>query len=106
MKRHLLVFAFASLAIGAAPPKAVKPVPEPEQIIGFKPGTDRKLADFGQVSAYFKALAAASPRVRLFTIGGGGRGREAHALTESYDTTDSWMGTQYALLLTVTLAQR
>jgi acetylornithine deacetylase/succinyl-diaminopimelate desuccinylase-like protein len=40
------------------------------------------------------------------TIGGGGRGRDSHALTESFDTTDAWMGTQHALLLTVALAQR
>src|SRR5262245_49027047 len=46
-----------------------------------------------------------SLKVPAITIGGGGRGHEAHALSESYDTTDSWMGTQYALLLTVTLAQ-
>jgi acetylornithine deacetylase/succinyl-diaminopimelate desuccinylase-like protein len=44
--------------------------------------------------------------VPAITIGGGGRGREAHALTESYDTTDSWHGTQHALLLTIALAQR
>jgi tripeptide aminopeptidase len=40
------------------------------------------------------------------TIGGGGRGRDAHALTESFDTTDAWQGTQHALLLTVALAQK
>ena len=40
------------------------------------------------------------------TIGGGGRGRDAHALTESFDTTDAWMGTQHALLLTVAFAQK
>jgi tripeptide aminopeptidase len=39
-------------------------------------------------------------------IGGGGRGTEAHALGEAFDTTDSWMGTQRALLLTIALAQR
>jgi acetylornithine deacetylase/succinyl-diaminopimelate desuccinylase-like protein len=44
--------------------------------------------------------------VPAITIGGGGRGREAHALTESFDTTDSWMGTQHALLLTIALAQK
>ena len=32
-------------------------------------------------------------------------GRGAHALDESADTTDSWMGTQPALLLTIALAQ-
>jgi acetylornithine deacetylase/succinyl-diaminopimelate desuccinylase-like protein len=47
-----------------------------------------------------------SLRIPSITIGGGGRGRDAHALTESFDTTDSWMGTQHALLLTVALAQK
>ena len=47
-----------------------------------------------------------SLKIPAITVGGGGRGRDGHALTESYDTTDSWMGTQYALLLTVSLAQR
>jgi acetylornithine deacetylase/succinyl-diaminopimelate desuccinylase-like protein len=39
------------------------------------------------------------------TIGGGGRGAGAHALTETFDTTDAWQGTAHALLLTVALAQ-
>jgi tripeptide aminopeptidase len=47
-----------------------------------------------------------SLKVPAITIGGGGRGREAHALSESFDTTDAWMGTQYGLLLVVALAQR
>jgi tripeptide aminopeptidase len=47
-----------------------------------------------------------SLKVPSITIGGGGRGSDAHALTESFDTTDAWMGTQHAMLLTITLAQR
>jgi tripeptide aminopeptidase len=43
--------------------------------------------------------------IAAITIDGGGRGRGAHALDESFDTTDSWMGTQRALLLTIALAQ-
>jgi acetylornithine deacetylase/succinyl-diaminopimelate desuccinylase-like protein len=39
-------------------------------------------------------------------IGGGGKGTDAHALGEAFDTTDSWMGTQRALLLTIALAGR
>lgn len=39
-------------------------------------------------------------------IGGGGRGTEAHALGESFDTTDAWKGTQRALLLVIALAQK
>jgi len=44
--------------------------------------------------------------IPAITIDGGGRGRGAHALDESFDTTDSWMGTQRALLLTIALAQQ
>jgi acetylornithine deacetylase/succinyl-diaminopimelate desuccinylase-like protein len=47
-----------------------------------------------------------SLKIPAITIGGGGRGREAHALSESFDTTDGWMGTQHALLLTIALAQK
>jgi len=46
-----------------------------------------------------------SLKIPAITIGGGGRGRDAHALSESFDTTDSWMGTQHALLLTIALAR-
>lgn len=44
--------------------------------------------------------------IPAITIDGGGRGRGAHALDESFDTTDSWMGTQRALLLAIALAQQ
>ena len=44
--------------------------------------------------------------VPSITIGGGGRGTDAHALTESFDVTNAWTGTQHALLLTVALAQK
>jgi acetylornithine deacetylase/succinyl-diaminopimelate desuccinylase-like protein len=47
-----------------------------------------------------------SLRIPAITIGGGGRGTDAHAVTESFDTTDSWVGTQRVLLLTIALAQR
>ena len=39
-------------------------------------------------------------------IGGGGSGAETHSPGESYDTTDSWKGTEHALLLTIALTQR
>jgi tripeptide aminopeptidase len=44
--------------------------------------------------------------IPAITIDGGGRGTDAHALSESFDVTDSWKGTQRALLLTIALAQR
>lgn len=39
------------------------------------------------------------------TIGGGGQGEDVHAASEWWDPTDSWKGTQHALLVTVALAQ-
>jgi hypothetical protein len=47
-----------------------------------------------------------SLRIPAITIGGGGRGADAHALTESFDTTGSWIGTERALLLTIALSQK
>ncbi|MGA3186899.1 MAG: M20/M25/M40 family metallo-hydrolase [Bryobacteraceae bacterium] len=43
--------------------------------------------------------------IPAITIGGGGIGKDAHALTESFDTKDSYLGTQRALLLAVALAR-
>jgi Zinc carboxypeptidase len=41
----------------------------PEQFLGHKVGADRKLADYGQIKAYFEKLDQESPRLQLFTIG-------------------------------------
>lgn len=43
--------------------------------------------------------------IPAITIDGGGRGRGAHALDESFDSTDSWKGTQRAVLLAIALTQ-
>ena len=71
-----VILAAVLTAVAAAPKPAARPVPTPEQVIGFAPGTARKLADFDQITSYFKALAAASPRVQLKTIGKSTEGRE------------------------------
>jgi tripeptide aminopeptidase len=47
-----------------------------------------------------------SLKIPAITIGAGGMGVDVHAVTESFDTTDAWKGTQNALLLTIALAQR
>jgi acetylornithine deacetylase/succinyl-diaminopimelate desuccinylase-like protein len=43
--------------------------------------------------------------IQAITIGGGGRASAAHSPAESFDSTDSWKGTQFAFLLTLTLAR-
>src|SRR6266480_3246269 len=44
-------------------------IPAPEDVLGFVPGDDRKLASWNQVLAYFAALAKASDRVDFETLG-------------------------------------
>jgi acetylornithine deacetylase/succinyl-diaminopimelate desuccinylase-like protein len=46
-----------------------------------------------------------SLKIPAVTIDGGGRGTGSHSLEETFDTTNSWQGTQRALLLAVALAQ-
>jgi acetylornithine deacetylase/succinyl-diaminopimelate desuccinylase-like protein len=43
--------------------------------------------------------------IPAITISGGGAGSGAHSLNETFDTRDSWRGTQRALLLAVALAR-
>jgi hypothetical protein len=55
---------------------ASKNVPSPTVVWGRIPGQPGELANSAKTYAYFKALAAASPRVRLFTIGRSEEGRD------------------------------
>ncbi|MDA1082283.1 MAG: M14 family zinc carboxypeptidase [Gemmatimonadetes bacterium] len=50
-------------------------LPSLEQSLGFKPGTDRKLPNWKQVTDYFAALDKASSRVSVRTIGKTVQGR-------------------------------
>ncbi len=49
---------------------------------------------------------AMSRGIPAITIDGGGRGTGSHALNETFDQTDSWKGSQRALLLCLALAQQ
>ncbi len=44
--------------------------------------------------------------IPAITIDGGGRGSGAHSLGETFDATESWKGTQRAVLVAIALAQR
>ena len=56
----------------SAPPAGL---PTPDSVFGFAPGADYKLATYDQSIAYFKALAAASPYIKLFEAGKTTQGR-------------------------------
>ncbi len=47
----------------------VASVPTPESHFGFEPGTDRKLANWTELTAYYEKLAQTSPRVTVDTLG-------------------------------------
>lgn len=46
-----------------------KTIPAPEDVLGFRPGDDRKLASWSQIVDYFRKLDAASDRVKFEEIG-------------------------------------
>src|SRR5438128_7898932 len=62
MKRTLALIAFVAASAAAA-------IPSPSQFLGFEVGADRTLADYRQIGSYFRALAAASPRVQIEDLG-------------------------------------
>ena len=45
------------------------PIPAPEDVLGFVPGDDRKLASWNQVLSYFEQLDKASDRVKFEVLG-------------------------------------
>lgn len=46
-----------------------KHITTPAEQFGFEPGTDRKLADWGELTAYYQKLASESDRVRYQELG-------------------------------------
>ena len=44
-------------------------VPSPSEFLKFEVGADRQLADYSQISSYFKTLAAVSKRLQIQTLG-------------------------------------
>ncbi len=51
-------------------------IPTPASVLGWEPGTDRKLPTWQQVTTYFRALDKASPRVSVRTLGKTVQGRD------------------------------
>ncbi|HEX6600808.1 MAG TPA: M14 family zinc carboxypeptidase, partial [Gemmatimonadaceae bacterium] len=63
------LFGAAVLAFPLVARAQARAVPTPASVIGFVPGTDRKLPTWKQVTDYFAALDAASPRIQVHTLG-------------------------------------
>ncbi|HKS30748.1 MAG TPA: M14 family metallopeptidase [Pyrinomonadaceae bacterium] len=54
-------------------------IPSPESSLGFVPGTDRTIADWKEITAYFARLDAASDRLLIRTLGQSTGGRPLFA---------------------------
>jgi hypothetical protein len=54
----------------------VKGVPTPKDVLGYYVGAPRKLTYYASIVKYYRALAAATPRVKVETVGRSDEGRE------------------------------
>ena len=59
----------SKLAYAQKPAPARIAAPSPQSVLGFKPGDDRTIADWRQITDYFGRLDKASDRVSVQTIG-------------------------------------
>ncbi|MDZ7343282.1 MAG: M14 family metallopeptidase [candidate division KSB1 bacterium] len=65
----VLLFLCAFAEIGAAPRLPAQGLPSPEAVLGFRIGTEKKLADYHQMLDYLRRLDAASDRIELEILG-------------------------------------
>ena len=80
LTRAFVLF-FAALAF--APSALAQALPTPEQYLGFRVGTDKKLATWPQVVAYMQMAARASDRIRYEELGKSTMGHPFPLLTIS-----------------------
>jgi hypothetical protein len=76
-KMELLLFALLFMSPMALSAQS-REIPTPESVIGFKPGSDNKLATYEEVIRYFKKLASSSRHVQLLEAGKTTTGRTAY----------------------------
>jgi acetylornithine deacetylase/succinyl-diaminopimelate desuccinylase-like protein len=97
------------------------PVSVSAELVGLRPGGQTAESDpivrtalavsqaMGFKGSLYEGSTDANVPMNLgipaITIGGGGSGSGAHSLEETFNTKDSWQGTQRALLLAVALAR-
>src|SRR5687767_1218833 len=62
-------------------------VPTPLKVLGYVPGTLGRLSYVADINRYFRAIAAASPRTKLFSLGMSDEGREMIMLAIADEST-------------------
>ena len=63
----------------------VKGIPTPKDVLGYYIGAPHKLTYYADILKYYRALAAATPRVKVETIGKSDEGRELVVVWVSSD---------------------
>ena len=63
----------------------VKGIPSPKDVLGYHIGAPDKLTYYADILKYYRALAAATPRVKVETIGKSDEGRELVVVWVSSD---------------------
>ncbi|HSJ31791.1 MAG TPA: M14 metallopeptidase family protein [Longimicrobiales bacterium] len=96
MTRGLAAAALLCIVVAVAPATAQQ-VPTPASHFGFEPGTDRRLADWDQLLAYYEKLALSSPRVTLDTLGTTTMGRPFVMLTVTSPENHARLGELLAM---------
>jgi hypothetical protein len=79
--KNSIALLFTLFAVVAA--RAQQKITSPEAAFGFTPGTDRKLADWNELTAYFKKLGTESNRIHYEELGKTTEGRPFIAVTIS-----------------------
>jgi hypothetical protein len=69
MKMRSLIFFMLVFILASAFAAQAQTVTAPREVLGFEPGEDRKLADWSQITGYFKKLDASSGRVEVRELG-------------------------------------
>ena len=69
MKRRSVRLMILVLVLQVLVVPAQEVIPSPASVLGFQPGEDRQLADWTQITNYFRRLDEASPRVQVLEIG-------------------------------------
>ena len=62
-------------------------VPSPRDVLGYYPGMPKKLTHVADLNRYYRALAAASKRVKVFSVGTTDEGRECLVTAVSDEDT-------------------
>ncbi len=69
MRRLHILLLILGLVVGTIVVPAQEVVPSPTSVLGFQPGEDRRVADWAQITEYFRRLDEASSRVQVLEIG-------------------------------------